>query len=105
MLAGLKFCERCRASIPEAEFDDGRALRVGSKHVHVDCLLKRSAWVGVVALILALYAAGMTTWILTQKERKGATEATAAVPADPDAARRAEATAQSAAKSAAAAEA
>jgi hypothetical protein len=83
MLSALKFCERCKGSIPEAEFHDGRALHVGSKHVHVDCLLKRSAWLEVLALVLALYAAGAVTYLLTKTESpKSETAPTAAAPAN-----------------------
>jgi hypothetical protein len=50
MLAGLKFCERCKASIPESQFHDGHALHMGNRNVHVECLLKRSHMLPAIAL-------------------------------------------------------
>jgi hypothetical protein len=78
MLSSLKFCERCKGSIPEAEFHDGRALHVGAKCVHVECLMKRSVFLPALALLVALYAAGAATWLIAQR---GSGEKAASAPA------------------------
>jgi hypothetical protein len=78
LLASLKFCERCKASIPESEFRDGHALHMGKRHVHVDCLLKRSATLPILALLLGLVGTGLGLYALF-----GAKEATPKTPAGP----------------------
>ncbi len=71
LLATLRFCERCKASIPDAEFRDGHALHMGNRHVHVDCLLKRSAALPVTALLLGLIGVGLGAYALTQAKGPG----------------------------------
>jgi hypothetical protein len=78
-ISGIRFCERCKQSVPEAEFHDGRALRVGAKHVHVDCLMKRSLVLPVLALLLGLYGAGVGTVLLL--DRVGASDGDRVSPA------------------------
>jgi hypothetical protein len=78
LLATLKFCERCKASIPESEFRDGHALHMGKRHVHVDCLLKRSATLPTLALVLGLVGTGLGLYALF-----GAKEGETRAPAGP----------------------
>jgi hypothetical protein len=75
LLASLKFCERCKASIPESEFRDGHALHMGKRHVHVDCLLKRGAALPLLALVLGLAGTALGVYALVAP--KGSTSAPA----------------------------
>lgn len=64
----IRFCDRCSESIPDADFDSGRAVTVDGRHYHVPCALTRAlaingprSWL---TFVLALYAAGVTTFLL-----------------------------------------
>lgn len=64
----IHFCARCNESIPEGDFDTGRAVAVGDSHYHVACALSQSlsrsgsrSWL---TFVLALYAAAVTTFLL-----------------------------------------
>jgi hypothetical protein len=93
LLASLKFCERCKASIPESEFRDGHALHMGKRHVHVDCLLKRSATLPILALLLGLVGTGLGLYALFGAKK---TEAEPAGPTAAEVAQQARASAQEA---------
>jgi hypothetical protein len=80
-LLGIRFCERCKGSIPESEFHDGHALHVGKKNVHVDCLLQRSALLPIAALVLGLFATGAVLYGLVVKTGPLAEEKDAITPA------------------------
>src|SRR5262245_34949640 len=64
----IRFRDRCHESIPDADFDAGRAVNVDGVNLHVACALKRSAARGGprawLTFALALYAAGVTTYLL-----------------------------------------
>jgi hypothetical protein len=72
----IRFCDLCHESIPDADFETGRAVAIDGRTMCVACGLKRSlslsgprAWL---TLLLALYAAGVTTWLLARgSERSG----------------------------------
>ena len=72
----IRFCDLCHESIPDADFETGRAVAIDGRTMCVACGLKRSlslsgprAWL---TLLLALYAAGVTTWLLARgTERAG----------------------------------
>src|SRR5436190_17170599 len=57
----ILFCDRCHESIPDADLESGRAVRVGGKVLHVPCAFRR-ALPGpgrtAVALLAVLAAAG-----------------------------------------------
>ena len=57
----ILFCDRCHESIPDADLETGRAVRVGGKVLHVPCAFRR-AMPGpgrtVVAILAVLAAAG-----------------------------------------------
>jgi hypothetical protein len=64
----IRFCDRCTESIPDTDFDSGRAVTVDGRHYHVTCALTRSlalngrrSWL---TFLLALYAAGVVTFLL-----------------------------------------
>ncbi len=64
----IRFCARCNESIPEADFDAGSAVTVKGSHYHVACALARNMATGRprswLTFVLALYAAGVTTFLL-----------------------------------------
>lgn len=64
----IRFCTICNESIPDGEFETGRAIQTGKRSQHVACGLKRAAemngprsWI---TSMLALYAAGVATFFL-----------------------------------------
>ena len=64
----IRFCSICNESIPDGEFETGRAIQAGKRSQHVACGLKRAAemngprsWL---TSALALYAAGVATFFL-----------------------------------------
>ena len=72
----IRFCTVCNESIPDGEFDAGRAIVSGKHSQHVACALRRSvvmsgtrSWL---TFFLALFAAGVATFLLvshlTQEE-------------------------------------
>jgi uncharacterized protein HemX len=71
MLKGLKFCERCKGSIPESEFHDGHALHMGNKDVHVECLLNKGGQIPIVALVLAVAALGVGLFAMSKQGSGG----------------------------------
>lgn len=67
----IRFCDLCQESIPDADFESGKAVKLDARTVCVACALKRSlslsgprSWL---TLLLALYAAGATSWLLVQR--------------------------------------
>ena len=87
----ILFCDRCRESIPDADLDAGRAVRVGGKAYHVSCAFSR-AMPGpgrTLAFLVAVLALGVATYAAVRASRSEP----AARPAETaDAARRAFAT-------------
>ncbi|MDJ0520751.1 MAG: HEAT repeat domain-containing protein [Planctomycetota bacterium] len=67
----IRFCSVCNESIPDGEFDAGRAIVSGQKSQHVACALKRSVemsgWRSWLTLLLALFGASVATYLLVQK--------------------------------------
>lgn len=64
----IRFCSVCNESIPDGEFDAGRAIVSGKHSQHVACALRRSvvmsgtrSWL---TFFLALFAAGVATFLL-----------------------------------------
>jgi hypothetical protein len=64
----IRFCTVCNESIPDGEFDAGRAIVSGKHSQHVACALRRSvvmsgtrSWL---TFFLALFAAGVATFLL-----------------------------------------
>ena len=64
----IRFCSVCNESIPDGEFDAGRAIVSGKHSQHVACALRRSvvmsgtrSWL---TFALALFAAGVSTFLL-----------------------------------------
>ncbi len=64
----IRFCSVCNESIPDGEFDAGRAVTANGRSQHVACALERAARVGSPRTwwtsALALYAAAVTTFLL-----------------------------------------
>jgi hypothetical protein len=67
----IRFCDRCHESIPDAEFDAGRAVTLKGRTLHVACALGRAlsaggprAWLG---FLLALFAAGAAAFLLVRE--------------------------------------
>jgi hypothetical protein len=67
----IRFCSVCNESIPDGEFDAGRAIVSGEKSQHVACALKRSvemsgmrSWL---TFALALAGAAMGVYLLVAK--------------------------------------
>ena len=67
----IRFCTVCNESIPDGEFDAGRAIVSGEKSQHVACALRRSVemsgWRSWFTFLLALFAAGVGTYLLVAK--------------------------------------
>jgi hypothetical protein len=67
----IRFCSVCNESIPDGEFDAGRAIVSGKTSQHVACALRRSvatsgtrSWL---TFLLALGAAGVSTFLLVAR--------------------------------------
>ncbi|MDJ0975164.1 MAG: HEAT repeat domain-containing protein [Planctomycetota bacterium] len=64
----IRFCEITKESIPDGEFEAGRAVTVGGKSYYVSAALQRmmarSRVRGWLTFLLVLYAAGVTTFLL-----------------------------------------
>lgn len=67
----IKFCSLTNESIPDGEFEAGRAITVGKKSYYVSAaiqrLLSRGRLRGWLAFGLGLYAAGVTTFLLVRE--------------------------------------
>jgi hypothetical protein len=66
----IRFCDRCHESIPDGDFDAGRAVSIDGRSLHVACALHRAAagrsyrsWLG---FLLALAALGISTFLLVR---------------------------------------
>jgi hypothetical protein len=73
----IHFCDRCHESIPDPDFDAGRAVRVGGKSLHVACAL-RNAMPGparALTFVLALAGLGLAAFAVAR-----ATAATSEAP-------------------------
>ncbi len=64
----IRFCDVCSESIPDSDFDGGRAVTVNGKHMHVACSMRRALSLGGprswMTFLLALFAAGVATYLL-----------------------------------------
>ena len=64
----IRFCDVCSESIPDSDFDAGRAVTVNGKHMHVACSMRRALSLGGprswLTFLLALFAAGVATYLL-----------------------------------------
>jgi hypothetical protein len=60
----ISFCEGCRESIPDSEFDSGKAVRVGGRNFHTACAFRRTlpGRSRAVAVGLALLAAALAVY-------------------------------------------
>jgi hypothetical protein len=71
----IRFCDRCHESIPDADFDAGRAVTLGTKNLHVACALQRASAVGGprswLTFALALLAAVAATYLLARDGWQG----------------------------------
>jgi len=67
----IRFCTVCNESIPDGEFDAGRAIVSGDRSQHVACALKRtvamSGWRSWLTFVLALFAAGVGAFLLSER--------------------------------------
>lgn len=74
----IRFCSVCNESVPDTDFDSGRALIDGSESLHVACALRRSLEgrrVGrVLWIVLTLYAAAVSTYVLVRSLDSGEQE-------------------------------
>ncbi len=75
----IRFCSVCNESVPDTDFDSGRALIDGSESLHVACALRRSLEgrrVGrVLWMALALYAAAISTYVFVRSLDAGEPQA------------------------------
>lgn len=64
----IRFCSVCNESIPDVDFDAGRAITAGGRSQHVACALERATQASSArswgTSLLALYAAAVTTFLL-----------------------------------------
>ena len=67
----IRFCDRCHESIPDADFDAGRAVTLKGRTLHVACALSRAVssggprtWLG---FLLTLATAGVATFLLVRE--------------------------------------
>ena len=67
----IRFCSVCNESIPDGEFDAGRAIVSGDSAQHVSCALQRSVRMGGarswITFVLALVAASISVYLLVLK--------------------------------------
>lgn len=67
----IRFCSVCNESIPDGEFDAGRAIVSGDTAQHVSCALQRSVRMGGarswITFALALVAASISVYLLVLK--------------------------------------
>src|SRR5436190_7413576 len=66
----ILFCDRCHESIPDADLETGRAVRVGGKVLHVPCAFRR-AMPGpgrTVVAVLAVFAAAGAAYAVARSE-------------------------------------
>lgn len=67
----IRFCSVCNESIPDGEFDAGRAIVSGDRAQHVSCALQRSVRMGGarswITFALALVAASIAVYLLALK--------------------------------------
>lgn len=70
----IRFCEITKESIPDGEFEAGRAITVGGKSYYVSAAMQRlmargrmRSWL---TFLLVLYAAGVTTFLLITEMRR-----------------------------------
>jgi hypothetical protein len=79
----ILFCDRCRESIPDADLDAGRAVRVGGRLYHVPCAFRRAmpGPARVALFALALYAAAAATYALVRVLDRDAAAPDGAAPA------------------------
>ncbi len=70
----IRFCEITKESIPDGEFEAGRAITVSGKSYYVSAalqrLMARSRVRGWLTFLLVLYAAGATTFLLLTELRR-----------------------------------
>ena len=67
----IRFCDRCHESIPDADFDAGRAVTLKGRTLHVACALSRAAssggpraWLG---FLLILSTAAVASFLLVRE--------------------------------------
>jgi hypothetical protein len=70
----ILFCDRCHESIPDADLESGKAVRVGGKIFHVPCALRR-AMPGPGRVLVALLAIGAAAGAAYAVARADATDA------------------------------
>lgn len=67
----IRFCSITNESIPDGEFESGRAITVGKKSFYVSAalqrLMARSRLRGWLILLLGLYAVGVTSYLLVRE--------------------------------------
>lgn len=70
----IRFCEITKESIPDGEFEAGRAITVGGKSYYVSAamqrLMSRGRMRSWLTFLLVLYAAGITTFLLIAEMRR-----------------------------------
>ncbi len=67
----IRFCDRCSESIPDVDFDAGKAVSVSGRHYHASCALAKSlaiagprSWL---TFVLALLGAGAAVFLLVSR--------------------------------------
>ena len=72
----IRFCSITNESIPDGEFESGRAITVGKKSFYVSAalqrLMARSRLRGWLILLLGLYAVGVTSYLLVREMNRKA---------------------------------
>lgn len=79
----ILFCDRCKESIPDADLEIGRAVRVGSRLYHLPCALSRAmpGFGRTFLVLLVLAALGLSAWSVSRLLSKDEPKASAEVPA------------------------
>ena len=69
----ILFCDRCHESIPDADLESGKAVRVGGKALHVPCAFRRAmpGPARTLTFLLALGAAGGAAYAVSRVGRSG----------------------------------
>ena len=76
-MVDIQFCDRCHESIPDPDFENGKAVRIDGRAMHVSCALRR-AMPGsgrTLTFLLACLAAGAATYAAVRVSQKEPTPA------------------------------
>ena len=83
-MVDIQFCDRCHESIPDPDFDSGKAVRIDGRAMHVACALRRAIPGSgrTLTFLLACVAAGAATYAAVRVSQREEAPAGALIAAD-----------------------